>query len=419
MEQTILADINRLFDDQLRELILSKGQNSQIFTKSAYLDMIEKVKISKNKVSNKKPEDYQRLRRFDIVSIGEEERLIVPASGGNVMRFYVHTEEIFQILHSTHVSIGHGGRNQMVNVLKLRYKNITREMIVTYLNLCVTCERKHSVSKKNLVARPSLSSVINARCHVDLIDMQSQEDNQYNFILVYQDSLTKFLQLRSLKSDDPKEVAYVLVDIFTIFGAPNVLESGIGREFASKVVKEFSVIWPDLKMVHGKPSQRSLEQANQDIVAMLNSWLEDNHTTKWSEGLRFVQLMKNRSHHAGINSNPYEAMFSTKLKIGLKSYLPQQPLVDINSEEDLETILNDKDEIKSKVPEIVQNTAMKEEHPAQAPGPSQISHHLFILNVQHDNAIKIETDPSLYDSQEAQRSCNLMHQEPAADKEQF
>ncbi len=46
--------------------------------------------------------------------------------------------------------------------------------------------------------------------------------------------------------------------------------------------------------------------------------MADNSTTKWKEGLCFVQLMKNRCYHAGIKRSHYEALFSCKPKIGLQ-----------------------------------------------------------------------------------------------------
>jgi hypothetical protein len=36
-------------------------------------------------------------------------------------------------------------------------------------------------------------------------------------------------------------------------------------------------------------SQGSVERANTEIKEMLISWMNDNDTTQWSEGLRFVQ----------------------------------------------------------------------------------------------------------------------------------
>ena len=51
--------------------------------------------------------------------------------------------------------------------------------------------------------------------------------------------------------------------------------------------------------------------------------METNNTRKWSEGLRFVQAMKNRAYHEGIKRSPYEAMFGVPMKLGIaNSVLP-------------------------------------------------------------------------------------------------
>jgi hypothetical protein len=79
------------------------------------------------------------------------------------------------------------------------------------------------------------------------------------------------------------------------------------------VITEISTLWPELKIIHGKPqhsqSQGSAERANHDIQNMLASRMKDNHTTNWSNGLRFVQFMKNRAFHSGIKQSSYKAMF--------------------------------------------------------------------------------------------------------------
>ncbi|XP_060862057.1 SCAN domain-containing protein 3-like [Metopolophium dirhodum] len=170
-----------------------------------------------------------------------------------------------------------------------------------FLNLCDHCQKKGSTIKKGLVVKPILSSELNSRCQMDLIDMQAQPDGDYKFIMVYQDHLTKFVILRPLTHKRAEEVAYVLIDIFTTFGAPAISQSDNGREFANKVIIELCSMWEELKIVHGKPrhsqSQGSVEKANQDIQNILATWLADNNSRKWSEGLKFVQFMKNRSFH--------------------------------------------------------------------------------------------------------------------------
>ncbi|XP_023218899.1 SCAN domain-containing protein 3-like [Centruroides sculpturatus] len=199
--------------------------------------------------------------------------------------------------------------------------------------------------------------------------MQSQANKEYKFILMYQDHLIKFIQLLPLKTKRAEEVAYVLLDIFTIFSAPSILQSDNSREFANNIIKEMCNMWSELKMVHGKPrhsqSQGSVERCNQDVENMLSSWLETNNTNKWSEGLRFVQLMKNRTHHTGINCSPYEAMFGAKLKVGLKNFIPNESLINVNMEEDLQRLYKTIDEVSqscsnSESPGTVQENIMKD-----------------------------------------------------------
>jgi transposase InsO family protein len=174
--------------------------------------------------------------------------------------------------------------------------------------------------------------------------MQSNSDHDMKFILVYQDHLTKFILLRSLHSKRADEVAYHLLDIFTTFGAPNILHSDNGREFCNQIIKNLCEMWNDIKIVHGKPrhseSQGSVERANQDVENMLATWMETN-TTKWSERLRFVQAIKNRAYQEGIKCSPYEVMFGVPMKLGIaNSVLPRNLTINMTNEEDLEEVIN-------------------------------------------------------------------------------
>ncbi|XP_050303513.1 SCAN domain-containing protein 3-like [Anthonomus grandis grandis] len=233
----------------------------------------------------------------------------------------------------------------MDSELKRKYCNITRQIIEVYLLLCKECQLKKKVQRKGLVVKPILTNEMNSRCQVDLIDMQSEPDQDFRFILNYQDHLTKFTVLRALKTKTAEEVAYHLLDIFCLFGAPMILQSDNGREFENRIVENLAEMWPGLKLVHGKPrhsqSQGSVERSNQDVRDMLVTWLADQNTTKWSEGLRFMQSNKNRSLHTGLTKSPYEAMFGTPQKIGLKdSSLPKELLSNIKTEEELQKLCN-------------------------------------------------------------------------------
>ena len=66
------------------------------------------------------------------------------------------------------------------------------------------------------------------------------------------------------------------------------------------------------------------------------AWFGDNNTQEWAVGLKFVQFSKNTGYHSGIKQTPYEALFGTKPRIGLRSSsLPAEILKRMISEDDL------------------------------------------------------------------------------------
>ncbi|CAG5027459.1 unnamed protein product [Parnassius apollo] len=75
---------------------------------------------------------------------------------------------------------------------------------------------------------------------------------------------------------------------------------------------------------------------------MISSCLKDNDLTKWSEGLRYVQFMKNRVIHSGIKQSTYRALFGIEPRVELSSSsLPQEIINDIRDEDDLKIIEDD------------------------------------------------------------------------------
>ncbi|KAF4013624.1 hypothetical protein G4228_005135, partial [Cervus hanglu yarkandensis] len=327
------------FFRSLAVLLENKSNNTKIFSKAKYCQLIREVKEAKAK-EKKESIDYRRLARFDVIIVQGHEKLIEAINGEtDKIRYYLHSEDLFDILHDTHLSIGHGGRTRMEKELQAKYKNITKEVIMLYLALCKPCQQKNSKLKKVLTSKPIKE--VNSRCQVDLIDMQLNPDGEYKFIMHYQDFRTNLSFLRSLKSKRPKEVARALLDIFTIIGAPSVLQSDSGREFSSQIVSELSNIWPELKIVHGNPqpcqSLSSINQVNEDIQNRIISWMQTNNSSHWAEFLWFIQMTQNQPHHRGMQQTLYEGAFSSEAKLGRSHSQSTEELVaSLNTENELE-----------------------------------------------------------------------------------
>lgn len=109
------------FTELVNKLIAGKGKNNQLFTSDHYQSVLMIVKDAKNKTLKKTHEDYQRLARYDVVKIGNSEKLIVPVKNeGELIVYFVYLEETFQIIHDCHLNIGHGGRVRMMKELKTK-----------------------------------------------------------------------------------------------------------------------------------------------------------------------------------------------------------------------------------------------------------------------------------------------------------
>lgn len=60
----------------------------------------------------------------------------------SVVLYYVSDGNLYNLLKSTHVSIGHGGRDRMIKELSKKYKNISRSDICTFLQIWEPCQKK-------------------------------------------------------------------------------------------------------------------------------------------------------------------------------------------------------------------------------------------------------------------------------------
>ena len=171
-------------------------------------NLIQEIEFEKLNEGKKEPCHYWLLNHYDVLNVQGQDKLIIPLSDTSQdIKYYCANEDMFEILYDVHSSIGHGGRDHVLKEVGTKYKNIMKEDIQTFLNFCEPCQRKRKGTKKEIVVKPIISSELNSRCQVDLIDYQSQSNGVYKYVFVYQDHLTKFVILRPLTSKTAEEVS--------------------------------------------------------------------------------------------------------------------------------------------------------------------------------------------------------------------
>ncbi|XP_014212060.1 KRAB-A domain-containing protein 2-like [Copidosoma floridanum] len=178
MAQEAKETMRQRFENKLKSV--NSKSNSVILSNVKILDLIKEVKEEKFKETGKSSRHYWLLQHYDVLNVEGRKKLILPISEANAdIKYYCAMEDLFDVLYDSHSSIGHGGRNRMIYEINKKYKNITRNQIQLFLNLCEPCQQKKKGIKKGIVVKPIISHHFNSRCQIDLIDFQSQPDGEY------------------------------------------------------------------------------------------------------------------------------------------------------------------------------------------------------------------------------------------------
>ncbi|GBM06527.1 KRAB-A domain-containing protein 2 [Araneus ventricosus] len=184
------------------------------------------------------------------------------------------------------------------------------------------CNTKKSQQHRNIVVRPITTKDFNLRSQVHLIDFQSTSGGDYKWLMKYQNHATKFCLLRPLKTKRIAEVALEWLKVFLDFDAPYILQSYNCREFTSNIINELSAVWPDCKIVHGRPrhpqSQGSMESCNQGIENKLRAWMDDNGSTDCEVAVLFSgkkKLTKTQSYRTKSVHRTFWSRTKNKIKL--------------------------------------------------------------------------------------------------------
>ena len=95
-----------------------KINSFSIPTKEKYNELI--LEVEKAKLSEKKSfTDSRRLHRYEILTVAGEKKLILNTNDKQNLKYFVCEDEIFDIIHNTHISLGHGGRNKLEKKYKI------------------------------------------------------------------------------------------------------------------------------------------------------------------------------------------------------------------------------------------------------------------------------------------------------------
>lgn len=82
--------------------------------------------------------DYRIDKKYDVKQLGSEFRIITRKN----QRILLYAEEVFDVIAEAHIATRHGGRDQTLSQLRFVYENITREIVMLFIEHCQDCQFK-------------------------------------------------------------------------------------------------------------------------------------------------------------------------------------------------------------------------------------------------------------------------------------
>lgn len=143
------------------------------------------------------------------------------------------------------------------------------------------------------------------RGQIDVIKM-SEDISHYKYLFVYEDRISRYIVLKALRSNNPKEVAMKLLDVMTIIGVPDILQSENGENYVKEVVSELLNLWNSFRII---PDDVVRLKNERNFPTIIKSWLTKNPKKSWLESIKIIQVLENATFPTENSKFPYESHF--------------------------------------------------------------------------------------------------------------
>ena len=148
-------------------------------------------------------------------------------------------EQTFTIIMEDHIALAHAKDTRKIHArIATTWYGITREDVTSVLHLCPICMASQTkITAKQRPLKMILSGTVGSRGQMDLIDMTSQQDDGYCWILRLIDHLSGFGAVKALKSKTAKECGIAIIQILSFFPDVVIIQSDNGGEFLGDTIK--------------------------------------------------------------------------------------------------------------------------------------------------------------------------------------
>lgn len=219
-------------------------------------------------------------------------------------------EDRNQILCEVHndPQSGHLGTEKTYKKLALRYFwPGAYNDIYEYVKRCETCLRCKVDQRvpPGLLGHRVVENPWVVVC-ADIMGPLPRSKSGYQYILVFQDAFSKWIEIAPLRSANGKTISKSFSNlILNRYGTPKVLITDNGTEFVNGTIEsltqEYGIHHSTTPLYH--PQANPVERVNRVLKTMIISYIDQDHRS-WDLHLMEFQFAYNNAHHSSLKTTP-------------------------------------------------------------------------------------------------------------------
>ncbi|KAJ8954458.1 hypothetical protein NQ317_017146 [Molorchus minor] len=238
----------------------------------------------------------------------EEAQLVIPVQC---------REEIMKQYHDSDVAGHYGVDRTFQKISNKFYFTGMRRYIADYIKNCIQCQRYKATNLKpsGLLQTPAPAQRFEIIA-VDLFGPLPETSSQNRWILLVEDTASKWVELFALQAATAEACAKVLIgEIFLRFGTPRKIISDNGVQFISDVMQKvtfcFGIKNSFIPLYH--PESNPVERKNRELKTQLSILVQDKHNT-WDIHLESIRFAINSTVCESTSRTPAFLTFGREIR---------------------------------------------------------------------------------------------------------
>ena len=193
-----------------------------------------------------------------------------------------------------------------------------KEQVQNYVKTCESCQKKKLVRIKTKLPMciTDTPNRVFEKVQIDLVGPLPKSDNENEYMLTWQDCLSKYSGAIPLASIDAPTIAVAFAERFIcLYGCPESIQTDQGPQFMSEIMAGFAELFKIRQLrssAYHPQSLGALERSHHTFVEYLRHYCKKNDWDLW---LPYAMFSFNTSVHESTGVTPHEVIFGRKANL--------------------------------------------------------------------------------------------------------